>query len=34
MYLNNYVDRNALPYARIQGLEDDLGLTGIVSQAV
>lgn len=31
MYLNNYIDRNALPYARIQGMEEDLGLTGIVS---
>lgn len=31
MYLNNYVDRNALPYARVQGIEEDLGLTGMVS---
>lgn len=30
MYLNNYVDRNALPYARVQGIEEDLGLTGMV----
>ena len=30
MYLNNYVDRNALPYARVQGIEEDLGLTGVV----
>lgn len=25
----NYIDRNALPQARIQGLEDDLGLKGV-----
>lgn len=31
MYLNNYIDRNALPYARVQGIEEDLKLTGIVS---
>lgn len=29
MYLLNYVDRNALPQARVQGLEDDLGLKGV-----
>lgn len=28
MYVMNYIDRNALPHARIQGLEDDLGLAG------
>lgn len=28
MYIMNYIDRNALPQARIQGLEDDLGLVG------
>ena len=29
MYIMNYIDRNALPQARIQGLEDDLGLKGV-----
>lgn len=29
MYLLNYVDRNALPQARVQGLEDDIGLKGV-----
>ncbi|KAH8657545.1 major facilitator superfamily domain-containing protein [Tricladium varicosporioides] len=29
MYILNYVDRNALPAARIQGLETDLGLKGV-----
>ncbi|KAI0145465.1 major facilitator superfamily transporter [Xylariaceae sp. FL1272] len=29
MYILNYVDRNALPQARIQGLEEDLGLVGV-----
>ena len=29
MYIMNYIDRNALPQARIQGLEDDLGLAGV-----
>ena len=33
MYLNNYIDRNALPYARIQGIEEDLNMTGIVREA-
>lgn len=28
MYILNYIDRNALPQARIQGLEKDLGLVG------
>lgn len=28
MYVMNYIDRNALPHARVQGLEDDLGLSG------
>lgn len=28
MYMLNYVDRNALPAARLQGLEKDLGLVG------
>jgi hypothetical protein len=28
MYIMNYIDRNALPQARIQGLEEDLGLVG------
>jgi hypothetical protein len=26
--LTSYLDRNALPNARIQGIEDDLGLVG------
>ncbi|RMX78651.1 hypothetical protein D0869_08916 [Hortaea werneckii] len=29
MYILNYVDRNALPQARVQGLEDDIGLQGV-----
>jgi hypothetical protein len=29
MYIMNYIDRNALPQARIQGLERDLGLVGV-----
>lgn len=29
MYIMNYIDRNALPHARVQGLEDDLGLKGV-----
>ncbi len=29
MYILNYVDRNALPAARIQNLEADLGLVGV-----
>lgn len=29
MYIMNYIDRNALPQARIQGLEKDLGLKGV-----
>ncbi|KAL5333635.1 major facilitator superfamily domain-containing protein [Aspergillus crustosus] len=28
MYVMNYIDRNALPQARVQGLEHDLGLSG------
>lgn len=28
MYIMNYIDRNALPQARIQGLEEELGLKG------
>ncbi|KAL4899066.1 hypothetical protein BDW74DRAFT_184068 [Aspergillus multicolor] len=28
MYVMNYVDRNALPQARVQGLEEDLNLSG------
>lgn len=28
MYIMNYIDRNALPQARVQGLKDDLGLVG------
>jgi hypothetical protein len=28
MYVRNYVDRNALPQARVQGLEEDLKLSG------
>lgn len=28
MYIMNYIDRNALPQARVQGLEDDVGLKG------
>lgn len=29
MYVLNYIDRNALPQARIQGIEDDIGLVGV-----
>ena len=29
MYILNYVDRNALPQARVQGLEEDIGLDGV-----
>ncbi|CAG9950673.1 unnamed protein product [Clonostachys rosea f. rosea IK726] len=29
MYIMNYIDRNALPQARIQGIEQDLGLKGV-----
>jgi len=29
MYIMNYIDRNALPQARVQGLEDDIGLVGV-----
>lgn len=29
MYVMNYIDRNALPHARVQGIEDDLGLDGV-----
>lgn len=29
MYIMNYIDRNALPHARVQGLEEDLGLEGV-----
>ncbi|RMY67731.1 hypothetical protein D0863_07603 [Hortaea werneckii] len=29
MYILNYVDRNALPQARVQGLEDDIDLQGV-----
>ncbi|KAK2757930.1 hypothetical protein FQN54_004336 [Arachnomyces sp. PD_36] len=28
MYILNYIDRNALPHARLQNLEEDLGLEG------
>ncbi|KAL3447232.1 major facilitator superfamily domain-containing protein [Aspergillus insuetus] len=28
MYVMNYIDRNALPQARVQGLEEDLNLSG------
>jgi hypothetical protein len=28
MYVMNYIDRNALPQARVQGLEKDLNLAG------
>ncbi|KAK1657107.1 major facilitator superfamily domain-containing protein [Colletotrichum godetiae] len=28
MYILNYVDRNAVPHARVQGLEKDLGMSG------
>jgi hypothetical protein len=29
MYIMNYIDRNALPQARIQGLEKEIGLVGV-----
>lgn len=29
MYIMNYIDRNAVPQARIQGLEKDLNLKGV-----
>lgn len=29
MYIMNYIDRNALPHARVQGLEEDLNLSGV-----
>ncbi|KAI0015300.1 major facilitator superfamily transporter [Xylariomycetidae sp. FL0641] len=29
MYILNYIDRNALPQARVQGLEEDIGLHGV-----
>ena len=29
MYVMNYIDRNALPQARVQGLEEDIGLVGV-----
>ncbi|KAL2106085.1 hypothetical protein VUR80DRAFT_7315 [Thermomyces stellatus] len=29
MYIMNYIDRNAVPHARVQGLETDLGLEGV-----
>ena len=29
MYIMNYIDRNAVPHARVQGLEEDLGLEGV-----
>jgi len=29
MYIMNYIDRNALPQARLQGLEKDLGMKGV-----
>lgn len=29
MYIMNYIDRNALPQARVQGLEEDLELKGV-----
>lgn len=28
LILDSYLDRNALPNARIQGIEDDIGLVG------
>ncbi|KXH24975.1 major facilitator superfamily transporter [Colletotrichum salicis] len=28
MYILNYIDRNAVPHARVQGLEKDLGMSG------
>lgn len=29
MYFLNYLDRNALPQARLNSLEEDLGLEGV-----
>lgn len=29
MYILNYVDRNALPQAKVQGISEDIGLAGI-----
>ena len=29
MYFLNYVDRNAIAQARLNGLEEDLGMTGV-----
>ena len=29
MYFMNYVDRNAIAQARLNNLEDDLGMTGV-----
>lgn len=29
MYFLNYVDRNAIAQARLNDLEDDLGMTGV-----
>ena len=29
MYVMNYIDRNALPHARVQGIEEDLRLDGV-----
>lgn len=29
MYFLNYLDRNALPQARLNGLEEDLNLNGV-----
>ncbi|KAF7560949.1 hypothetical protein G7046_g3207 [Stylonectria norvegica] len=29
MYIMNYIDRNAVPQARVQGLEADIGLKGV-----
>ena len=29
MYIMNYIDRNAVPQARVQGLEKDLNLKGV-----
>lgn len=29
MYILNYIDRNALPQAKVQGISEDIGLAGI-----
>lgn len=29
MYIMNYIDRNALPQAKVQGLVADIGLVGV-----